>query len=121
VTSGIDGGGEHVNPLGFTVDCCAFGTVVAVAHARGDATPQTLCPAQLAGRVLATAGRRRRKVVVVGGLIVESGEGAGRVGAEDVLHRGESRLPAINQLEKSLLGCIEAQTRHKLKLITANC
>jgi hypothetical protein len=32
----IEGGGDHVDALGLTMDCCAFRAVVAVAHARRD-------------------------------------------------------------------------------------
>jgi hypothetical protein len=99
----IEGGGNHVDALGLTVDRCLFRAVVAVAHARGDGDAVGLvsgdgCGESVgyggdvvavgAGSARCAAWRRGREVVMVGRLVVEFGNGAGCVGAEGILRDG---------------------------------
>ena len=99
----MKGGGYHVDALGLTMDRCLFRLVVAVAHASRDGDAVDLVSghgnwksvghggevvAVGAGTVRGAAGWRRRQVVVVGGLVVEFGDGAGSVRTEGVLPGG---------------------------------
>ena len=96
----IEGGCDHVDPFGLTVDSSACRGVVAVAGSSGDGDAVDLVSADGcresvghggdvvsigAGAARCAAGRRRREVVMVGRLVVDLGDGAGSVGAEGVL------------------------------------
>ena len=104
---------DHVDALGLTVDRCLFRAVVAVAHAGGDGDAVDLVSADGqresvghggnvitagAGAVRCAARRRGREVVVIGRLVVEFGDGAGRVGAECVL-RGGVGVAAVEETD----------------------
>lgn len=99
----MEGGGDHVDALGLTVDGGLLRVVVAVAHAGGDGDAVGFVSgdgegecvgdggkviAVGAGTARGAAGRCGCEVVVVGRLVVEPGDEAGGVSAEGVLCGG---------------------------------